>query len=46
MTAMTDRKARMLEDKYLRDSARALVNADIQHLKADLAHKGVGERVL
>ena len=43
---MTDRKARMLEDKYLRDSARALVNADIQHLKADLAHKGVGERVL
>ena len=43
---MSDRKTRMLEDKYLRDSARALVDADIKHLKADLAHKGVGDRIM
>ena len=36
----------MLEDKYLRDSARALVEADIQHIKADFAHKGLGERAM
>lgn len=35
----------MLEDRYLRDSARALVEADVAHLKADLAHKGVGARI-
>ncbi|QZD95511.1 hypothetical protein [Qipengyuania gelatinilytica] len=43
---MSDRKARMLEDKYLRDSARALVEADIKHIKADFAHKGLGERAM
>ena len=43
---MSDRKARMLEDKYLRDSARALVDADVNHLKADLAHKGLGGRIM
>lgn len=43
---MIDRKTQMLADKHLRDSARALVDADIEHLKADLAHKGVGERIL
>ncbi len=42
---MTDRKTRMLEDKYLRDSARALVEADIKHLKTDLAHKSIGARI-
>ena len=36
----------MLEDKYLRDSARALVEADIEHIKADFAHKGLGERAM
>ena len=41
---MTDRRLRMLEDRYLRDSARALVEADVEHLKADFAHKGVAER--
>lgn len=41
---MTDRRIRMLEDRYLRDSARALVEADVEHLKADFAHKGVAER--
>ena len=43
---MSDRKARMLADRHLRDSARALVDADIKHLKADLAHKGIGGRIL
>ena len=43
---MGDRKARMLEDKYLRDYARALVEADIEHIKADFAHKGLGERAM
>ena len=43
---MIDRKTQMLADKHLRDSARALVDADIEHLKADLAHKGVGERIM
>ncbi len=43
---MADRKTQMLEDRYLRDSARALVEADIEHLKSDLAFKGVGERIM
>lgn len=43
---MTDRRARMLEDRYLRDSARALVEGDIQHLKADFAFKGIGARAV
>lgn len=42
---MTDRRTQMLEDRYLRDSARALVEADVAHLKADLAQKGVGARI-
>ena len=46
MMAMIDRKARMIEDRYLRDSARALVEADIEHIKADFAHKGLGERAM
>ncbi|EDL50209.1 hypothetical protein [Erythrobacter sp. SD-21] len=43
---MSDRKAQMLADRYLRDSARALVDADIEHIKADFAHKGLGERAM
>lgn len=43
---MADRKTRMLEDKYLRDSARALVDADIQHIKADFAAKSLGQRAM
>lgn len=43
---MSDRRSRMIEDKHLRDSARALVEADIKHLKADFAHKSLGERAL
>ena len=41
---MSDRRTRMLEDKYLRESARALVEADIEHLKSDFSHKSLGER--
>lgn len=41
---MTDRKSRMLEDQYLRDSARALVSADLNHLKSGLNRRGLGAR--
>ncbi|WP_306096328.1 hypothetical protein [Qipengyuania flava] len=43
---MTDRRVRMLEDKHLRDSARALVEADVEHIKADFANKGMAKRAL
>ncbi len=43
---MTARRQRMLEDRYLRDSARALVDADIKHLKSNFANKSLGERAL
>ena len=38
------RRERMLEDRYLRDSARALVEADVEHVKTDLARKGLAAR--
>ena len=41
---MSSRRIQMLEDKYLRDSARALVEADIENLKTDLQHKGFAQR--
>ena len=43
---MTDRRLRMLEDKHLRDSARALVEADVEHIKTDFANKGMAKRAL
>ncbi|MBX7481348.1 hypothetical protein [Qipengyuania qiaonensis] len=43
---MSYRRARMLEDKHLRDSARALVDADIKHLKSDFAHRSFAGRAL
>ena len=43
---MTDRRLHMLEDKHLRDSARALVEADVEHIKADFANKGMAKRAL
>ncbi|MBO9504700.1 hypothetical protein J7348_08705 [Qipengyuania flava] len=43
---MTDRRLRMLEDKHLRDTARALVEADVEHIKADFANKGMAKRAL
>ena len=41
---MTDRRARMIEDRYLRDSAKALVEADFDHLRTGLMHRGLTER--
>ncbi len=43
---MSTRRARMIEDRHLRDSARALVEADIEHLKADFTHKSLAERAM
>lgn len=43
---MTDRRAQMIEDRYLRDSARALVEADIRHLRNDLSAKGIAARAM
>ena len=42
---MGTRRAKMLEDKRLRDAARALVTADIENLKSDLAVKSPGARL-
>lgn len=33
------------EDRVLRDAARALLKADIAHLRADLTSRGVGARI-
>ncbi len=41
---MSDRRIRMIEDRHLRNSAKALVEADIAHLKADLAERSIGAR--
>ena len=43
---MTNRRAQMVEDRYLRDSARALLEADIEHLKSGLSQRGITERAL
>ena len=42
---MNPRKARMEEDRALRDAARALVKDDIDHLKGDVEEKGIGARI-
>lgn len=41
---MTNARLRMIEDLHLRNSAKALVEADIAHLRADLAERGLGAR--
>lgn len=43
---MTARLEQMLEDRHVRDAARALVESDIQNLRADLSVKGIGERAV
>jgi hypothetical protein len=43
---MTARLDRMREDRHIRDAARALVEADIANLRADLSAKGLGERAM
>lgn len=43
---MTWRREQLAEDRHLRDAARALVEADIANLRADLRVKGIGERAV
>lgn len=43
---MTDLFLRMIEDRALRDSARRLLDADIDAVRADLAERGLGGRVM
>lgn len=43
---MTSSRAQVLEDRHLRDAARALVEADFDNLRADLASKSIGERAV
>lgn len=43
---MTWRRERMLEDRHMRDAARALVDADVKNLRADLSVRSIGERAL
>ena len=43
---MTWRREQLREDRHVRDAARALVEADMQNLRADLSVKGLGERAV
>ena len=43
---MTGRRERMIEDRHMRDAARALLEADVRNLRADLSAKGLGERAV
>ncbi len=43
---MHDPDRQLQEDRALRDAARALVTAGIANLRADLASKGFGERIV
>ncbi len=43
---MTLRRERLAEDRHLRDAARALVEADLKNLRADLSVKSIGERTV
>ena len=43
---MTDRRALMLADRRLRDTAKTVVEADIDHLKNSLSRKGLTERAM
>ncbi|RDC59878.1 hypothetical protein HME9302_01074 [Alteripontixanthobacter maritimus] len=44
MTESIDQQLR--EDRALRNSARALVKADIAHIRSDLTSKGFGSRIV
>ena len=41
---MSDMKARLKEDRAMRDAAKALVTSDVQHLRGDVAEQGIGKR--
>ena len=42
---MSDLEHRLAEDRALRDAALALFKADIALVRADLAERGVGQRI-
>ena len=42
----SDYKAQLLQDRALRDAAKALVKADIENLRADMSSKSLGERTM
>lgn len=41
-----DHDSKLSEDRAIRDAARALITADIANLRADLAGRGFGERIV
>jgi len=43
---VTDLFQRMVEDRALRDSARRLLDADIEAVRSDLAERGIGGRLM
>jgi hypothetical protein len=43
---VTKRREQMLEDRILRDAARALVEQDISNLRANLTAKTISERAV
>lgn len=43
---MTWRTDQLREDRHLRDAARALLDADLRNLRAELSIRSVGERAL
>ena len=42
---MSDPERRLTEDKALRDAARGLFKADLALVRADLAERGLGQRI-
>lgn len=43
---MSDRRAIMIADRRMRDTARAMVDADFTHLKNNLSRKGIAARAV
>lgn len=43
---MTARREQMEQDRRMRDAARALVEADVSNLRANLSAKSIGERAV
>jgi hypothetical protein len=43
---MTWRREQLLEDRHIRDAARAVVEADVANLRAALSAKSLGERAV
>lgn len=43
---MSPMKHRLIEDRTMRDAARAVVDGDVAFLKAEVAEQGLGSRVI